>query len=94
MILWHKRLGHIGSRGLQELCKQGILDPKIVWTLDFCEFCALGKSHKLKFNIAKHKTKSILKYIHSDLWGSSNIPYSMYGAQYNISFVDDFSRKV
>ena len=66
-VLGHKRLGHIGSRGLQELRKQEILDPKKVRTLDFREFRALEKSQRLKFNTARHQTKSILEYIHSDL---------------------------
>lgn len=46
------------------------------------------------FNTARHQTKSILGYIHSNLWGSPNVPYSMSSAQYFIFFVDDFSRKV
>ena len=39
--MWHKRLGHIGMKGLQELSKQGILDPKRINNLDFCERCVM-----------------------------------------------------
>uniref|UniRef100_A0A1J3FE12 Putative mitochondrial protein n=1 Tax=Noccaea caerulescens TaxID=107243 RepID=A0A1J3FE12_NOCCA len=41
-----------------------------VGELEFCESCVLGKAHKLSFPKAKHTTKGIMEYIHSDLWGS------------------------
>ena len=47
--LWHRRLGHMSLRGLQELCKQGMIDPKLITSIDFCESCVLGKTHRLKF---------------------------------------------
>ena len=92
--LWHRRLGHMSMRGLQELCKQGILDSKLICSLDFCESCVLGKAHKLKFTKATHTSKSILEYVHSDLWGSSYVPLSLNGSQYFMSIVDDYSRRV
>ena len=35
----------------------------------------------------------MLEYIHSDLWGPSRVP-SKGGANYMLTFIDDFSRKV
>lgn len=81
-------------KGLQELSKQGLLDSKQISNLEFCENCVLGKAHRLKFNIATHKTKSTLDYIYSDLWGSSKVPLSLSKSQYFISLIDDYSRKV
>ena len=52
--LWHKRLGHMSLKGMQELCKQGVLDNKLITSLDFCESCVLGKSHRLKFAKGTH----------------------------------------
>lgn len=52
---------------LLELSKQGILDPKRINNLDFCETCALGKSHRLQFVSATHKSKDVLEYVHSNL---------------------------
>ena len=64
--LCHRRLGHISLRGLQELCKQGILDPKTITSLELCESSVLGKTHKLKFAKASHMSNCILEYLHAD----------------------------
>ena len=79
--LQHGRLGHMSMRGLQELGKQGLLDFKLICSLNFCESCVLGKAHKLKFTKATHTSKSILEYVHSDLWGSSYVPLSLNRSQ-------------
>lgn len=60
----------------------------------FCEACALGKSHKLSFPKAKHFTKEILEYVHTDLWGSPSTTLSLAGAKYFITFIDYFTKKV
>ena len=54
----------------------------------------MGKSHKLSFPKAKHSTKGILDYVHSDLWGSPNVPPSLSGCKNFLTFIDDYSRKV
>lgn len=71
--------------GLQELAKQGLRDPKQIGDLDFCENCILGKAHMLRFTTAVHRTKGTLDYIHSDLWGSRKVPFSLSKAQYFIT---------
>ena len=91
--LLHKRLRHMSLRGLQELCKQDMLDPKRVTSLEFCESCMLGKTHKLKFARASHTSNCILEYVHSDLWGSSFVPLSLNGYQYFMTIIDDHSRR-
>ena len=93
-LLWHKRLGHISMGGLQQLCKQGILDSIKITEMDLCEVCILGKNHRLKFTTSTYRSNAILEYVHSNLWGSPKVPVSLSGAHYFISFVDDFSRKV
>ena len=79
---------------LQELCKQGILNFKRISEFNFCETSVMGKSQRLQFAPLMHKTKDILEYIQSDLWGSPQVPLSLLGAQYFISFADDYSKKV
>ena len=72
---WHSRLGHMSLKCMNILVKKGYLSEKEVNSLDFCETCVLGKSHKQSFPKAKHKSTGVLEYIHSDLWGSvSNKP--------------------
>ncbi|KAL0430514.1 UNVERIFIED_CONTAM: Retrovirus-related Pol polyprotein from transposon TNT 1-94 [Sesamum radiatum] len=75
--LWHKRLGHISSKGLELLHKHDFLNDKIS-DLSFCDDCILGKHHKVHFPTPpsqNHVTSSsILDYIHADVWGPSNVP--------------------
>ena len=93
VVTWHRRLGHMSQRGIQELTKQDLIKVKDLKDLEFCENCILGKAPRLKFPKAVHNTKSILDYVHSDLWGSPQVTVSLSKSQYFITFVDDFSRK-
>ena len=67
---WHSRLGHMNIRSMETLVKKGYLNKEEVGSLGFCEACTMGKSHRQKFPRAKHTSKGVLAYIHSDLWGS------------------------
>src|ERR1044072_9168661 len=91
--LWHLRMGHVSERGLVELSKQGLLCGQQVGKLDFCEHCVYGKQCRIKFNTAVHRTKGTLDYVHSDLWGPSQV-HSHGGGRYMLTFIDDYSRKV
>ena len=79
---------------METLARKGYLKKEEVKTLGFCEACAMGKSHKLSFPKAKHSTKGILDYVHSDLWGSPNVTPSLSGCKYFLTFIDNYSRKV
>ena len=92
--VWLSRLGHMSSKNMELLVKEGFIPKTEVGKLDFCEGCVLGKSHKQSFPTAKHTTKGILEYVHSDLWGSPSTPRTLGGCKYFISFIDDFSKKV
>jgi transposase InsO family protein len=91
-LLWHMRLRHMSERGMRELHKKNLLTG-IKWCkLDFCKYCIMGKQCRVRFKTATHKTKGILDYVHSDIWGPVRTP-SKGGAQYFMSFIDDYSRK-
>ena len=92
--LWHSRLGHVGQKGLEMLVKKGCVPSDQVSIIKFCEDCVIGKTHKVSFGLAQHLTKERLDYIHSDLWGSPNVPPSLGRCHYFLSFTDDWSRKV
>ncbi|KAG8485563.1 hypothetical protein CXB51_018918 [Gossypium anomalum] len=91
--LWHMRLGHMSENGMTELSKRGLLDGQGICKLNFCEHCVFGKQKRVRFTRGIHNTKGTLEYIHSDLWGPSRVP-SRGGANYMLTFIDDFSRKV
>ncbi|KAK8931206.1 hypothetical protein KSP39_PZI016897 [Platanthera zijinensis] len=92
-LLWHARLGHMSERGLLELHKKGLLKGIKTCKLDFCETCVLGKQCKVKFVTSSKRSKQVLEYIHSDVWGPAPEP-SLGEARYFVTFIDDFSRKV
>ncbi|KAH9801638.1 hypothetical protein KPL71_001098 [Citrus sinensis] len=91
--MWHLRLGHMSAKSLQELTKRGLLCGDKVEELKFCENCIFGKAHRIKFERGLHKSKAVLDYAHSDLWGPAQVP-SLSGGRYFVTFIDDFSRKV
>ncbi|GJX74451.1 retrovirus-related pol polyprotein from transposon TNT 1-94 [Tanacetum coccineum] len=91
--VWHKRLGHMSEAGLQVLEKQGLFGKKSLGKLDFCENCVLGKSHRVSFGVGRHTTQGVIDYVHSDLWGPSQVE-SLGGKRYFLSIVDDYSRRV
>ena len=50
--IWHRRLGHLGSSGMEELVKRQMirgLDFDCKQVPEFCEPCARGMSHRLPF---------------------------------------------
>ncbi|KAG8491014.1 hypothetical protein CXB51_014181 [Gossypium anomalum] len=91
--LWHMRLGHMSENGMTELSKRGLLDGQGICKLNFYEHCVFGKQKRVRFTRGIHNTKGTLEYIHSDPWGPSRVP-SRGGANYMLTFIDDFSRKV
>ncbi|GJV09749.1 retrotransposon protein, putative, ty1-copia subclass [Tanacetum coccineum] len=91
--VWHKRLGHISEAGLQVLEKQGLFGKESLGKLDFCENCVLGKSHRVRFGVGRHTTQGVVDYVHSDLWGPSQVE-SLGGKRYFLSIIDDYSRRV
>jgi hypothetical protein len=91
--LWHKRLGHMSELGMAELAKRELIDGCDLGNLEFCEHCIFGKHKRVKFNASVHTTKGILDYVHADVWGPSRRT-SNGGANYMLTIIDDYSRKV
>ncbi|KAG8474542.1 hypothetical protein CXB51_031315 [Gossypium anomalum] len=91
--LWQMRLGHMSENGMVELSKRGLLDGQGICKLNFCEHCVFGKQKRVRFTRGIHNMKETLEYIHSDLWGPFRVP-SRGGANYMLTFIDDFSRKI
>ena len=60
-----------GEKSMQALVKQDLLKGAKTCKLEFFEHCVLGKKTKVKFDTAIHRTKGILDYVHTDVWGPS-----------------------
>ncbi|KAG9442738.1 hypothetical protein H6P81_018592 [Aristolochia fimbriata] len=71
--LWHKRLGHIHSRGLQKLINYGAVRglPTLTGAVEtMCKGCMEGKQHRTPHSALKIiTTKQPLKLLHIDLMG-------------------------
>ena len=91
--LWHMRLAHIGERDMLELHKRNLLKEVKTCKLDFYKYCVYRKQHRVNFKTGSHTSKGFLDYIHLDVWGPISI-FSHSDAQYFVSFIDDYSRKV
>uniref|UniRef100_T1J0W8 Endonuclease n=1 Tax=Strigamia maritima TaxID=126957 RepID=T1J0W8_STRMM len=94
--LWHRRLGHQYSRGLNYLVGntqvKGIEIPKRVEKLN-CEVCKVAKSKRATFaNKESGLTVSEpLGLLHMDLWGPSPVE-SLGDAKFLFCIVDDATR--
>ena len=83
----------MSEKGLTMLSKRGLLKGDKTRKLEFFESCVMGKQRRFKFSSAKHTYKSILKCIHSYLWGPTRVK-SHIGCNYFITFIDGYSRKI
>lgn len=93
--LWHKRLGHFHTKGIQRMIQfqavKGL--PNLHFSQQTCSGCQLGKHSRTKIpKVTTHRASSILELIHSDVCGPFRIN-SLGGARYFVTFIDDFSRK-
>ena len=77
---------------MQTLTKQDVLKGAKTCKLKFCEHCVLRNKTKVKFGTTIHRTKGILDYVHTDIWGPSKNT-SLRGKYYFVSFADDYSRQ-
>ena len=48
---------------------------------------------QVSIQVAIHKSKDVLEYVHSDLWGLARVS-THGGNKYFLSLIDDYSRKV
>ena len=91
--LWHMQLGYIGERGIMKIHKRKLLKGIKTCKLEFCKHCVLGKHNKVQLKTTTHKTKGVLDYVHTCVWGLVQTT-SLRGSIYFVSFIDDYSQKV
>ena len=89
-VKWHARLGHIGQDRLKRLAKSGLLGSIDKIDLPVYEQCLVGKATRLSFGKVKRACFP-LEILHFDICGPMNVR-ARHGAQYFITFIDDFTR--
>ena len=95
--IWHRRFGHLGTKNLQRLANEKLVNGfnyDATKEINFCESCVKGKHHRTQFPTSGGKrSEEPLGLVHSDLCGKMNAE-SLSGAEYFLTFIDDRTRYV
>ena len=91
--LWHRCLGHLNEKGLEMLAKKNAFTNPGSMAFKACEDCAMGKLHKVTFQLRQQRKTEVLDLVHTDVCGPMDV-VSFGGSQYFITFIDNASRKV
>lgn len=89
--VWHERLGHMNSRAVQELVKNGLVNGVKLTNKNevFCESCKMGKSHRRVFNKVRERAMTVPgEVFHTDVCGPMSVE-TPGGARYLLIFKDD-----
>nr|GEW80933.1 reverse transcriptase domain-containing protein [Tanacetum cinerariifolium] len=91
-LLWHCRLGHISKKCIGKLQHDGLLNSINIKSLGKCVSCMSGKMARKPYSHQVERAKDLLGLIHTDVCGTFRI-VSRQGANYFVTFTDDFSRR-
>ncbi|GJS88788.1 retrotransposon protein, putative, ty1-copia subclass [Tanacetum coccineum] len=90
-FLWHCRLGHINKKSIMKLQHDGLLESIDDESFDVCVSCISGKMARKHFTHTSERVDDLLGIIHSDVCRPFRTT-SREGANYYVTFTDDFSR--
>ncbi|GJS24550.1 retrotransposon protein, putative, ty1-copia subclass [Tanacetum coccineum] len=90
-LLWHCRLGHISKKRIEKLQHDGLLNSTDLRAFEKCVPCMSGKMARKPYTHQVERAKDLLGLIHTDVCGPFKIT-SRQGANYFVTFTDDFSR--
>lgn len=94
--LWHMRLGHFHTKGMQRMMHSEAVKglPPLQFSRHTCSGCQLGKHARTKMpKQATNPASQILELVHSDVCGPFRVN-SLGGHKYFVTFIDDFSQKM
>ena len=89
---WHRRLGHMSEKGLKILAKKKSIPFAKGTLFNPCDYCLLGKQHRVSFSSKSTKKSKILELVYSDVCVPIKVE-SLGGYKYFVTFIDDASRK-
>ena len=92
LSLWHKSLGHKREKGLQILAKKNSIPFDKGTLLYPCDYCLLGKQHRVSFSNKSTKKSEILELVYYDVCGLIEVK-SIGGYKYFVTIINDASRK-
>nr|GEV13680.1 hypothetical protein [Tanacetum cinerariifolium] len=90
-LLRHYRLGHISKKSIEKLQHDGLLNSTDLRAFERCVPCMSGKMARKPYTHQVERAKDLLGLIHTDVCGPFKI-ISRQGANYFVTFTDDFSR--
>ncbi|GJU67233.1 retrotransposon protein, putative, ty1-copia subclass [Tanacetum coccineum] len=90
-LLWHCHLGHISKKRIEKLQHDGLLNSTELRAFEKCVPCMSGKMARKPHTHQVERAKDLLGLIHTDVCGPFKI-MSRQGANYFVTFTDDFSR--
>ncbi|GJR42967.1 retrotransposon protein, putative, ty1-copia subclass [Tanacetum coccineum] len=90
--LWHCRLGHISKKRIEKLQQDGLINSIDIESLGKCVSCMSGKMARKPYSHQVERAKDLLGLIHTDVCRPFRI-VSKQGANYFVTFTDDFSRQ-
>ncbi|GKD30380.1 retrotransposon protein, putative, ty1-copia subclass, partial [Tanacetum coccineum] len=89
--LWHYRLGDINKKRIEKLQHDELLNSTDIESLGKCVSCMSGEMVRKPYSHKVERAKYLLGLIHTDVCGPFRI-MSRQGANYFVTFTDDFSR--
>ena len=93
IVMWHKRLCHMSQKGMQMLLEGELLPEMKKMHLDKCVDCLVGKQKTVAFHPRPSmKKKKVVELMHTDVCYID--VKSHVGAQYFVTFIHDYSRKL
>ncbi|GKC64975.1 retrotransposon protein, putative, ty1-copia subclass [Tanacetum coccineum] len=90
-LLWHCRLGHISQKRIEKLQHDRLLNSTDLRAFEKCVPCMSGKMARKPYTHQVERAKDLLGLIHTNVCGPFKIT-SRQGANYFVTFTDDFSR--
>ncbi|GJW19566.1 retrovirus-related pol polyprotein from transposon TNT 1-94 [Tanacetum coccineum] len=87
----HCHLGHINKKCIEKLQHDGLLESIDEESFNVCVSCISGKMARKPFTHASERASDLLEIIHSDVCRPFKTT-SREGANYYVTFTDDFSR--
>ena len=90
--LWHRRLGHISEKRLQNLDRKKTLLNLQGMPLKACDHCLVRKAHGVAFHTnPPSRRPNVIDLIHTNVHTMKT--RTIGGALYFVTFIDDHSRK-